>query len=273
MRRPTPVPSLLRGYSLRKLGLFTATFGIVALACISASAAQASVATTRPSATFHFKAVRVDQGTKPVVIYSTSHLPAKSVSYLQRQFGSAHVWENVEKLKAASGTVTAPGVEMGKYVYRLRVMQGSKVVVTSAARTLYSYGSVPLNAFCNESQAGYCGSPQTVQIGQTVFTYTVESGAPNSYPDYTDVLELNSTSCDAITVRYATDDTNSGDDVYEEVIQARSDPQYGQAGIDTIATFQATLDGGPFYLEDSETEGYQIYMNGSASCYTPSGLP
>ncbi len=257
----------------KQLAFITAAASLAVLACLSATAAQAAVSSSHPSASFHFKDASVTDKTKPTVIYSTKNLPAKSVIYLQRQFGTAHVWENVEKLKAAAGTVTAPADEMGKYEYRVRVTQGSKVVVTSTTHPLYSYGSVVLNAFCNESEAGYCGSPQTVQIGQTIFTYSVESYEPNSYPNYTDVLELNSTSCNSITVRFATNDTTSGDFAYEEVIQARSDAQYGKVGVDAIGTFHASLDGGPFYLEDSETVGDSIFMNGSASCYTPSGLP
>jgi hypothetical protein len=265
---------------LRKLAFISSIIGAAALACSAAiPAAQAAgtahngSATARPSATFYFKSQRVNQGSKPTVIYSTGHLPAHSVIYLQRQFGSAHVWRNVEHLKLRNGTVTAPGVEMGKYDYRVRVTARDTVVVTSRTRALYSYGRVALNAFCNESQVGYCGSPATVQIAQVVFTYVLANYEPNSYPTYSDVLEFNSTTCDGITVQYATTDTSSGDYAYFEVIQARSDPQYGQTPIATIGTFHAALDGGPFYLEDSETTGSSVYSNGYATCYTQSGLP
>jgi hypothetical protein len=247
--------------------------GITALACFATSAAQAADSASHPSAYFHFKDERVTPKLKPIVIYSAKDLPADSVIDLQRQFGTGHVWENVQKLKAAAGTVTAPAVEMGKYGYRIRVTKGSKVVVTSATHTLYSYGSVPLNAFCNESYVDYCGSPQTVQIGQTIFTYTLEGSNPPDYPTYGDVLEFNSTSCDSITVRFGTSDTTTGDYAYLEVIQERSDPQYGKAPVDTIGKFHATLDGGPFYLEDSETADNPDYMTGSANCYTLTGLP
>lgn len=265
---------------MRRLAFIGSIIGAAALGCCAAIPAAQAARTShsgstaaRPSATFYFKHQRVNQGSKPVVIYSTSHLPAHSVIYLQREFGSAHVWENVEHLKFRNGTVTAPGVQMGMYNYRVRVTARGKVVVTSRTRPLYSYGRVALNAFCNESEVGYCGSPETIQIGQVVFTYVLANYEPNSYPTYSDVLELNSTSCDAISVQYATTDTSSGDYAYFEVIQARSDPQYGQTPVVTIGTFHATLDGGPFYLEDSETTGSSVYSNGYATCYTRSGLP
>jgi hypothetical protein len=279
MRLLVMIRLTIGGFRLRKVAFIASIVGAAALACSAAMpAAQAGTsdsesAAAHPSMTFYFKNQRVNQHSRPTVIYSTGHLPAHSVIYLQRQFGSAHVWENVEHLKLRSGTVTAPGVEMGKYDYRVRVTARGTVVVTSRTRALYSYGRVALNAFCNESEVGYCGSPATVQIGQVVFTYVLANYVPNSYPTYSDVLEFNATTCDGITVQYATTDTTSGDYAYFEVVQARSDPQYGQTPVATVGTFYAALDGGPFYLEDSETTGSAVYSNGYATCYTQSGLP
>jgi hypothetical protein len=257
---------------MRKLAFAAAALGVFSLVSFAASAAQAAVpASTHPTATFTFKHSKVDRNVKPVLTYSTSHLPTRSVIYLQRQFGTAHVWENVEKLKAAKGTTTAPGVPMGKYGYRIRVLHKGKAIAYSHIRYLYSYAKVQISALCADYYGGSCGS-QTVQIGQTIFTYVMDNCC-STYPSYQTDLQFNTTSCDALTVTFATQDTSSGARAYVEVIQSRSDPQYGSTPIATIGTFHAKLDGGPFYLESSETNGDDVYENGSASCYTPSGQP
>lgn len=250
----------------------------VASACLFAMAtpviANAAVSAPRPSAAFAFKHDSVDKGIRPILTYRTAHLPRRSVVYLQRQFGSARVWKNVELLKKAAATITAPGVQIGKYEYRIWVGKSRRTVVTSAVHPLYSYGRVGLGALCPAS--GYLAvcTSSTVQIGTTIFTFVVmvDNGV-DAYPNYETVIQLNSTSCDSLSLQFATDDSNNGGEAYVEVIQSRSDPQNGSTPIDTIGNFSATLNGGPFYLEGSENNAARVYLNGWAMCYTTSGTP
>jgi hypothetical protein len=254
---------------MHKIRLVALTMAALALTVPAMSAARAATATPKPTASFAFKHDRVKANTKLVLTYRTAHLPAGAKDYLQRQFGSAHVWKNVMLLKAASGTATAPGVQIGKYAYRMHVTKSGKVLVNSRTRSLYSYGTVALSTLCADEYVE-C-STNTVQIGDHVFSYVL-TGA-NAYPDYSTVLKLTSTSCNSMDLQFGTDDTTSGAEAYIEVIQTSSDPEYGSTPISTIGTFTGGLDGGPFYLEVSETNEYLTYVNGTANCYTLSGLP
>ena len=255
---------------MHKLIITVSVAGALALAVPAAALAQPSAPAVRASAVLAFKHDKVSHGVKPVFTYKTAHLPSGAVIDLQRQYGSAHVWKNVERLRAGPGTATAPGVPMGKYDYRLRVTKSGRTVVTSAVRPLYSYGTVAFSTLCAYVNNGPCSS-NTVQIGTTIFTYYL-SGS-NVYPTYSAIMKFPSTSCSNMSVEFGTDDTTSGAHAYVEMIQSRTDPQYGSTPIATIEKFSPTLDGGPFYLEVSETGGYTVYLNGPATCYTASGLP
>jgi len=255
---------------VRKAVVVAPLVGLLALAFAVMPAASAATARPRPSASFSFRHDKVSTRTKPVLSYVTSNLPAGVRIYLQRQFGSAHAWKNVEQLKARRGTATAPAVALGEYGYRLHVMAGHRVVVTSRSHKLYSYGTVPLSALCPAD--GISCPAHTIQVGDTIFTYVLVGNG--DYPDYNPALELNSTSCDSLSLQFAAAyDTNTSDSAYVEVIQSKTDPQYGSTLVGTIGSFRASLDGGPFYLETAETVDADVVMNGTASCYTPSGTP
>ena len=257
---------------MRKLAFVASGVGVLALALSATMSAEAATS-VRPSAVFAFKHDRVTHGVKPVLTYRTGHLPRRSIIYLQRQYGSAHVWKNVERLKARTGTVTAPGVQIGKYAYRIRVTKSGRKVVISATRALYSYATVAYATLCREYWGGSSCSAQTVQIGEAIFTYVWESYG-GQYPTYVTPLEFASTSCSSLSVDFATNDPNSSDTAYLKVIQSGSDPQYASTAAGTIGKFSPKLDGGPFYLEASETNGsYGTYLSGHATCYTPTGKP
>jgi hypothetical protein len=248
---------------------------LLAAACygvpVSAALAARTSAVAKPSVTFSFVNDKIAQSAKPEFTYQTTHLPKGSVRYLQDQVGSAHVWENVEKLIRSSATVTAPKVAMGKYLYRIRVSRRGRTVVTSRNRPLYVYGKITFSVFCGPGGWSPC-PPQTVQIGTTIFTYVIGSYA-GTYPSYENLMKINSTSCKTLTIRFATNDSNSGTIAYLQVVQSRTNPQYGQTPTGTIGTKTFKLDGGPFYINFSETTGSEVFFNGSAICYTHSGLP
>jgi hypothetical protein len=122
---------------MRNAVLAVLAASLCAVAIANPVVANAAAASPRPSAAFTFKHNKVERDVKPVLTYRTTHLPRPSFAYLQRQYGSTRVWKNVERLKKAAGTVTAPGVQMGKYEYRIWVGKSGRTVVTSGVQRLY----------------------------------------------------------------------------------------------------------------------------------------
>jgi hypothetical protein len=115
-----------------------------------ASGHGAGKAAPKPKASFSFKHSRISASAKPVVKYTSSHLPSGAKLELQRTFGTSKVWKDVAGLSGRSGTKTVPAVQLGRYSYRIKVYRKGKTVVLSATKTLYSYGRVTLANLCNE---------------------------------------------------------------------------------------------------------------------------
>jgi len=260
---------------MRKFLIVTTTTTIAAAAVISAAPAIALTggpARARPSATFSFVNSKIKAGGKPRLTYSTAHLPRKSRIYLQWQVGTARVWQDVERLKMPTGTVTARSVPMGVWTYRIHVVAYSHTVVNSASRQLYAYGTVTYATLCQVGMDGSCQNG-TVQIGTTVFTYAELVDGTTTYPTYTEALSFGNTSCSSITLEWAEPEptSRSGNTSYMEVVQSASPPANGSIGSNTIGALSVALDGGPFIIDVATNDGLGVYMNGSAQCYTPSG--
>jgi hypothetical protein len=253
-----------------------ATSALVAIAAISAAHPVAAgalahpTAPSHPSATFSFVNNKINSGAKPRLTYSTVHLPRRSKIYLQRQFGSRRAWKSVEHLKKPSGTAGTPAVQMGSYAYRIRVLAGKKAVTTSAVHHLYAYGNVAYATLCTETDAS-C-QQGTMQVCDTVFTYVQHIPGTTTYPTYTQILSLGKTSCSQIKIRWAAFDTTSGDASYTKILQSSSDPRKASTPSNTIGTITARLDGGPLIVDGATTDGNDMFLNGSARCYTTSGL-
>lgn len=259
---------------MRRIFLAAAVAPVAALIAGASLPATASAnLKTRPMASFTFVHDKVDAGKRPSLNYTTAHLPRGSVRYLQRQFGFAHVWKNVERLRRASGRTTAPAVPMGKYRYRIRVMAKGRQVVVSRIHPLYSYGRVSYTDLCKSATSHANCSSGAVQIGNTAFTYA-EYDIPSVFPSYSQELSDNTTSCSSITVRWGYVDSSMSNS-YIKIIQSATDPQKGSTPNGTIGKLVATLDGGPFFLDssaDSNNADQFIYFNGFALCYTDNGL-
>jgi hypothetical protein len=254
---------------------------------LSVPAAGASVraATAKTHISFSFTGDRVSDTARPHLKWSvTGHLPAGRAIELQRQYGTAHVWKNVEGLHARVGTGYAPRVELGKYKYRIVVSKGRRTLAISADQVLYSYGDIPLANICGDANngdqgvqvagsGGSCGT-STVQVGGTVFTYLLFDGNGTEPPNYDQsVIFPPRTSCRAITLQWALDNgAGSSDTASVEIVQASADPQsastpYGQVGQQTFS-----LTGSAWDLDNWVTGPDNEYINGSLSCYTTSGL-
>lgn len=260
---------------MRKLRVLAAGALAAALtAGVSAPAVASTHAKARPTVSFTFVHGKVDVGKRPSLTYKTAHLPKGSVRFLQRQFGFGHVWKNVERLRRAAGTVTAPAVPMGKYEYRVRVVAKGKQVTVSKTRPLFSYGRVSYTKLCQSADLRSDCSGGAVQIGDTAFTYAAYD-IPDTFPTFSEELSDKKTSCSSITVTWGYVD-NDESDSYFKVIQSATDPQQSSTPNGTLGKLVAKLDGGPFFLDssaDSNTADQFIYFNGFALCYTGTGHP
>jgi hypothetical protein len=257
---------------VRRILVLTAAASVAALCAGAPGPAMASAnATARPTASFSFVHDKVSAGKRPSLTYATAHLPKGSTRYLQRQFGFGHVWKNVEPLRHAAGTTTAPAVTMGKYEYRIRIVAHGKQVTVSKVHPLFSYGRVSYTDLCKSATSATDCQGGAVQIGNTAFTYA-ETSDPSAFPTYTPELSDNKTSCSSITVNWG--DTNTSENSYIKIIQSATDPQKSSTPNGTVGKLVAELDGGPFFLDDSSDTCFDnIYFNGFALCYTGTGTP
>ena len=260
-------------------------FSVIVALCLAMTGvsclAAAASALAKPAVSFAFASNKVSADHPVSVSYSSSGLPAGSSLYLQRQEGTARAWKDVEKLKGTAGTETAPGVPAGKYVYRIQARQSMKVVAVSASKVLYSYGRVSLATLCNNpgviiNAGNGCPYNGSAQIGDHVFPYVilVTSNEGSVYPNFYNLIDFPATTCRSIAFSFGmpANGSQSGDTAYLETIEQTRDPQVASAGFGVLKTLHAKLDGHPWFLENSASNGAdEIAINGTASCYTLSG--
>jgi hypothetical protein len=164
--------------------------------------------------------------------------------------------------------VTAPALAtLGKYPYRIAIIQGGKVARSTSDVVVYAYATVPLTPFGNEDG--------TEQVGSTIFTYT-DVTTSGEYPQYLqNTAFAEATSCRSLTVHYAAD-AFGGNDIgtaYLEFVQTSSDAVYSSVPAGQIGAATVTLDGGPLYIDVANTYSNDIMFNITGSCYTDSGTP
>lgn len=231
--------------------------------------------------TLTFAKSRVDAKQAIAVRYSSKELPKDSALYLQRQFGTARVWKNVKKLKGTSGAESVPGVPQGQYAFRILARHDGRPVVASATKKLYSYGTVSIGVLCNnpnviDNAGNGCPYSGSTQVGSNIFQYKilVEDNSGSVYPTFWNLIDFPATTCRSITFRFGMpqNSSQSGDTAYIETVEQTLDPQVRSVGYGGLRTFRAALDGHPWFLENSATNGNDgIAINATASCYTVSG--
>ncbi len=244
-----------------------------ALACTSASA-QAS---TKPSVSLKFATNKVTASKTMTVDVSTKDLPRGTTLYLQWQVGSKHVWTRYRVLGSTAGTSVVKAPDIGKYEFRVLASTKKATVTSSSDEVLYSYGTVTLTDFCNE--AIQCNDSGNVQIGSTDYTYAEYWNTSDTYPQWGEAANLaQNTSCRSATLTFA----GSGDFdgaasfvTYEKIVQTKSQATQASTAPNTIGTLTVTLDGGPWIQDISTSDtgiNANVYLNGTFSCYTPTGL-
>ena len=212
---------------------------------------------------------RISAGQAPRFKYSVEHLASGQKAWLERQFGSAGTWKEVAPLASTRlSTITAPKLPtLGRYAYRAVITSGRKTLRTSAQVPVFAYAKVQLAPICG----GECSG--TEQVGNQIFSYT-DTAFANQYPSYQQNTAFGGpTSCRSLSVRFAGDDGAQGDGStsYLEFVQQSSDPVYAQVGPGSIATVNVALDGGPLYIDLATTQGDDVALNITGSCYTVGG--
>lgn len=100
------------------------------------------------------------------------------------------------------------------------------------------------------------------------------STTDDRYPAFTGFIHANTTSCRSAVFEFAsaTPKRDTGNS-RAEVLQSTINPQVASAGPNNkIGILHATFGGGPWYLEGSDALGFVLLLNGTWSCYTPTGF-
>jgi hypothetical protein len=110
-----------------------------------------------------------------------------------------------------------------------------------------------------------------------VFQYDafISSNDSSIYPVYWNLIDFPATNCRSIDISFGmpTDGSQAGDTAYLETVEQTLEPQSASTVYGVLGTLNATLDGRPWFLENAATRSAdEIAINGTASCYTPTGL-
>jgi len=289
----------MRSKSFRKVQFLSILLVVplLLLSVTSASAnAKARTATKFPTiVTIEFPSNKVSAGSSFPVKFVVAGMPAGTRSYLQRVAGTPPTWKSVRQLTGRIGTVTAPGVPMGKYLYRVYSVSG-QLRKASATKFLYSYGDVLFSTICSKitsifhvpmfSGLGLICGTGTRQLGTTPtsFAYAAIALTYESFPSYQGIFSFNST-CRSMSLRFSEGvgyspgvgyaGSNSFT-TYVQVDQPSANPVHSSAAPDTIGTLTTSIVKGSWVLYTS-TSGWTNYqedvlLNGTFSCYTPLGI-
>lgn len=217
---------------------------------------------------------RINAGTSPRFIYSSSRVGGGVTIALQRQFGTGNTWRTVQSERAASTTTTiiAPKLPtLGRYVYRLVALESGKAIAASKSVVVYAYATVPLSLQYNGPD------PQTEQVGARLYTYDTDFGG-DVYPEYQSrtLFSAPGTSCRSISIDFAGDATaqNDGDTAYLQIVQTAADAVYANVATGAVGHISAALDGGPVNVNVASSDyswASDVVGNISGSCYTVSG--
>jgi hypothetical protein len=128
------------GWRRRQLGRITGLAGLLLVSAVIAASTGLSVAQAQaaagPNASVAFAAARVSAGTRPVLKFTASDVPAGSVIYVDMAAGAGRSWQFIGRIKADSGSVRLPADPVGRYQYRILVARGDSAIVTSAPASL-----------------------------------------------------------------------------------------------------------------------------------------
>lgn len=214
----------------------------------------------------------------------STNVPKGSTIEVQREFGTANFWRTVLVVQGRSAVShSIPPLQMGKYEFRVIAIKGHTTeAALSHTKTVFSYGPVSLSNLCNapNSSGGYriggsgC-APGTIQVAGKLFQYAFIGNYNALRPPNTGaIMSFSATTCDSISLQFSLgqgQQASAGDVAFAEVVQTKSDLQSASAPLGTVGTLNASLDGGPFNINNSATNGDEVYWAGSAMCWSATG--
>jgi hypothetical protein len=177
-----------------------------------------------------------------------------------------------------SRAITLPGMPMGSYRFRvIAIYSNGRFMTGSSWQKLYSYGTVSLNALCRAQGAIIGGDGcqgGAVQVGSNLFAFAIEGNVDfNKPPIYGTIVNFPATTCRSLSLEIALDSANAqpGDSVSVQVIEGTLAPQFVTVVQGAITTFDVTLDGGPFFVQDASIENDYVFYGGTGSCWSSTG--
>jgi hypothetical protein len=224
----------------------------------------------------------VNQGTRLSFSWASTSMPRTAKLYLQRPFGTSHVYKRVKTLSKHHGATTAPGVTMGRYPYRVVAVRHHKTIAVSNIVRIYSYGTVTLSQLCSNDQDAQFDDCETgtTQIGSSVFNYAGVDGRGDTGADETSDTSFTHSSCRAGVISYgiSNDDADGDSDLQAssvEITQAAADPVSSTAPIKTLGSLTFGLSSSSwdidFYTTANGDDYSRIYWNGAFNCWSPNG--
>lgn len=237
---------------------------------------------SKPTVHWNLTSTQIDAGTRVGATIRYARLSAGSRILVERRYGTANQLGLVAKYAASgSGTriVTLPSVALGSYMYRVEAttLKG-KVVLKTPFRRLLSYGNVPLSSLCKAPGATVGGDGcqgGNVQVGSNLFVYAIAGNADHfEPPQFGTIVNFPATTCRTLDLTFTLDSNGSqpGETADIQIIQVTTAPEVASTTQGTAGTLTATLDGGPFYIQNSATSGDNVFYNGTASCWSDSGV-
>ncbi|MCU1678747.1 MAG: hypothetical protein JWM93_3505 [Frankiales bacterium] len=205
--------------------------------------------------------------------YAASGVPRGAHLALQRQMGTAHAWRTVNNLASRSGSSSTPGLPLGRYMFRVAVLDAANHVLAAKSRVVLSYGTVSYAALCRAT-FGSCGTG-AYAVGTHVFA--AEDVFWDNSVALTTQRRFGPTSCRSATLSIAIPNeaahsVSDGTDTLA-LLQQTLDVQSADVAVNSVATLHTRLDGAAWEL-DTSTTGYSHYLivKGTLSCYTATGL-
>jgi hypothetical protein len=216
--------------------------------------------------------------------YTAKSIPKGDYVAIQRQIGTTGVWKTVRRLGNKGGKGTLPPLPMGKALVRVALFNKHNKGLTSVRRIVTVYGPVTLSRLCDQFSnvtANWTDSCAggAVTIGPNTFSYVAELTA---YVAPAVQLTAKGSTCRSIHIDFAFDSSHpAGESPANSstltLEQGSRDPVAASTVPNVVGHLDTPLDGGAWSLTTATAynppalNGWRIYVNGSMSCWTPSG--
>lgn len=258
--------------SRRRSAVVFAVLAAMAAFAVGAQASAYGSAVKSASISMVSLTPHISVGQQPKFQYTTSGVPSGDIAVLQRHLPSGS-WNVVaSRPPGTNKTIYAPApTPLGKYTYRMQARHGTTVLAqTVHDYDIYAYDNVSIQSICpHTGGTRACAKNNTTVGGSTLTTWMAIGSAV--YPNYFAGATMSSTSCRSAALTF-TNPHNSTVKTWLKIHQ--SSDQTASAGHGAVGHLNATLTGGRFYLDGSvESGGYSVYVGGTFSCWTTTGMP